>query len=211
MRNGPSIDANMPRECDHAYSPDCRFQQCWDQDHDCDVCRCCELKPGCQTEPNFGCQTEEKQRRGRLSPPCRLCGERTPIVFNIRFKAVSVCQACAIAITRQEVASRGRRDAEPVMMEIVDTNDAYHPQSPHWGSMVSPVAQRAPSMSPWLDCPTCPKCDLPVAIADHEAGPLGLFCPACGERWNGAQEDRAIADRADLAWQQQVQEFSCRE
>src|SRR3989304_7398437 len=56
------------------------------------------------------------------------------------------------------------------------------------------------AMSPWLDCPTCPKCDLPVAIADHEAGPLGLFCPACGERWNGTQEDRAIADRSDLAW-----------
>ncbi len=78
----------------------------------CDICNGCELKPGCQTEPNFGCQSAEKQRRGQISPPCRLCGERTPIVFNIRLHAVPVCQACAIAITRQEVASRSRRDAE---------------------------------------------------------------------------------------------------
>jgi len=36
----------------------------WDKLHDSSLCSECELKPGCQTEPNFGCQAEEKKRRG---------------------------------------------------------------------------------------------------------------------------------------------------
>ena len=147
---------------DHAYSQDCKCQRCWGHHHDCDTCRGCELKPGCQTETGFGCQVEEKQRRGQISPLCRLCGERTPNVVNIRRRAVPVCLACVIAITRQEVASCGRRDAatnavgeadqlaawgwdaedDTVPLEIADPREAYQSSSPHWGSHVSPVAQR---------------------------------------------------------------------
>ena len=36
----------------------------------------------------------------------------------------------------------GRRDADPVPLEIVDPSEAYQPSSPHWGSMVCPAAQR---------------------------------------------------------------------
>jgi len=35
----------------------------WDEIHDCNFCVECELRNGCQTEPNFGCQAEEKKRR----------------------------------------------------------------------------------------------------------------------------------------------------
>jgi len=35
----------------------------WDEIHDCNFCSECELRNGCRTEPNFGCQAEEKKRR----------------------------------------------------------------------------------------------------------------------------------------------------
>jgi hypothetical protein len=127
MSNGPSIamqlsmDANMSRAND--YGPDCQCQRCLDHLHDCSMCRGCELKPGCQTDPDFGCQGKEKARRHRLAPPCRLCGEPTRIVFNIRLVAVPICQSCASAITRQEVASRldaeTNAEDETVPLEIV--------------------------------------------------------------------------------------------
>lgn len=34
----------------------------WDEVHECILCSECELIVGCQTEPNFGCQAEEKRR-----------------------------------------------------------------------------------------------------------------------------------------------------
>jgi hypothetical protein len=37
----------------------------WDEVHECTFCSECELRVGCQTEPNFGCQADEKKRRGR--------------------------------------------------------------------------------------------------------------------------------------------------
>lgn len=37
----------------------------WDEVHECTFCSECELMVGCQTEPNFGCQADEKKRRGR--------------------------------------------------------------------------------------------------------------------------------------------------
>ena len=35
----------------------------FDDIHDCDLCRWCSLKEGCQTDPNFGCQKAESVRR----------------------------------------------------------------------------------------------------------------------------------------------------
>ena len=35
----------------------------WDEIHDCNFCSECELRNGCRTEPNFGCQADEKNRR----------------------------------------------------------------------------------------------------------------------------------------------------
>ncbi len=37
--------------------------------------------------------------------PCRLCGEQTAVVVNIRFRATAVCDFCCLAITKQTVAS----------------------------------------------------------------------------------------------------------
>lgn len=39
---------------------------------------------------------------------CRLCGEPTPGVVNINFKAVPVCSPCTWAVTKQTVAAVGR-------------------------------------------------------------------------------------------------------
>lgn len=41
----------------------------------------------------------------RPHPPCRVCGRGTPVVVNIDFKAVSVCDPCCLAITKQTVAA----------------------------------------------------------------------------------------------------------
>ena len=38
-----------------------------------------------------------------MSDKCKVCGERTDVVFNIALKAVSVCEGCAWAITCQQV------------------------------------------------------------------------------------------------------------
>lgn len=38
-------------------------------------------------------------------PRCRLCYEPTTAVFNIKFKAINVCDHCALWITKQEVQS----------------------------------------------------------------------------------------------------------
>lgn len=44
----------------------------WDEVHECTFCSECELMVGCQTEPNFGCQVEEKKRRITCSG-CGVC------------------------------------------------------------------------------------------------------------------------------------------
>jgi len=36
---------------------------------------------------------------------CKLCEKETKIVFNINYKAVNVCNSCALLITKQEVSS----------------------------------------------------------------------------------------------------------
>lgn len=92
----------------------------WDEIHDCPCCSECELKTGCQTEPNFGCQVEEKKRRALeaksivtgvqqpvISPVCEKCGRRLDDsdVRMVRFRvagratdyhqtAVPLCFAC---------------------------------------------------------------------------------------------------------------------
>lgn len=38
---------------------------------------------------------------------CLVCGAETSVVVNIRFKAVPVCDACCLAITKQTVAALG--------------------------------------------------------------------------------------------------------
>jgi len=34
---------------------------------------------------------------------CRVCGGATKVVFNIDFKAIPICESCAVAITVQQV------------------------------------------------------------------------------------------------------------
>lgn len=51
----------------HDNEPLAVSQNEWDEIHECVFCSECELKPGCQTEPNFGCQREEKERREAAS------------------------------------------------------------------------------------------------------------------------------------------------
>lgn len=34
---------------------------------------------------------------------CKVCAKQTPVVFNINFKAVPVCESCANQITLQQV------------------------------------------------------------------------------------------------------------
>lgn len=41
-------------------------------------------------------------------PRCRICHKPTTTVFNIDFKAVNICEQCALAITKQEVMSWSR-------------------------------------------------------------------------------------------------------
>ena len=82
----------------------------WAAIHNCETCRGCELRPGCQTESNFGCQGEERARR-EGTRACRLCGTPTSQVFNIDFRATPVCQPCVRAIMAQELAAR--RDETP--------------------------------------------------------------------------------------------------
>jgi hypothetical protein len=36
---------------------------------------------------------------------CKLCGKETNIVFNIKFKAVPICDYCALTITNQNVTA----------------------------------------------------------------------------------------------------------
>lgn len=53
----------------------------WDEIHDCIVCSECELRDGCQTKPNFGCEGEEKKRRAatrRPTMPQDVTGDRVP-------------------------------------------------------------------------------------------------------------------------------------
>jgi len=35
--------------------------------------------------------------------PCTICKDKTPVVFNIDFTAVLICESCAVAITVQQV------------------------------------------------------------------------------------------------------------
>ena len=46
---------------------------------------------------------------------CKLCEKPTQFTYNINFKAVPVCEECALAITKQEVitwVSRKEKDSE---------------------------------------------------------------------------------------------------
>ena len=36
---------------------------------------------------------------------CKLCGEKTSTVFNIKLKPVPICDKCSLTITKQEVMS----------------------------------------------------------------------------------------------------------
>ena len=36
---------------------------------------------------------------------CKICGIETKTFFNIDFKAINVCDKCALLITKQEVSS----------------------------------------------------------------------------------------------------------
>ena len=38
-------------------------------------------------------------------PRCRLCYEPTTVVYNIKFKAINICEDCALSIVKQEVSS----------------------------------------------------------------------------------------------------------
>ncbi len=51
---------------------------------------------------------------------------------------------------------------------------------------------------PWHDCPTCPKCKLPVAVV---GAPETLYCPACGNAWHGSSSEIEQAKKADAAWE----------
>ena len=35
--------------------------------------------------------------------PCRICKEKTPYVFNIKFKPVPICDDCANSIVLQQI------------------------------------------------------------------------------------------------------------
>ena len=43
---------------------------------------------------------------------CRVCGYKTSVVFNIRFKATPICESCANAITMQQVSDLIRQNAK---------------------------------------------------------------------------------------------------
>lgn len=46
---------------------------------------------------------------------CKLCEKPTQFTYNINFKAVPICEECALAITKQEVitwVSRKEKDSE---------------------------------------------------------------------------------------------------
>jgi ribosome-binding protein aMBF1 (putative translation factor) len=36
---------------------------------------------------------------------CKICGRETDVIFNIRFKAVHICDYCALSITNQNVSA----------------------------------------------------------------------------------------------------------
>lgn len=72
-----------------------------------------------------------------------------------------------------------------------------------------------PSLKPWHDCPSCPKCGLNCAVPARCSGARGrwygpddatLFCPACGSAWVGNEADVVQADKAQAAWEEHESE-----
>lgn len=77
-----------------------------DRLHACDICRDCQLKPGCQTEPNFGCQFKELERR-------RCAHEhREPIDSD----AVLVCDTAADLDAAIRILRRRLHSGSPVWL-----------------------------------------------------------------------------------------------
>ena len=76
---------------------------------------------------------------------------------------------------------------------------------------LDPTPPASQPQAPWLDCPTCPKCEAAVLTSDSEKlafagfddpGVDGgwLLCPGCGEVSDVDQETHARARRADDWW-----------
>jgi len=42
---------------------------------------------------------------------CKVCGEKTQVIFNINFKATPICESCARAITMQQVTDMCSKNA----------------------------------------------------------------------------------------------------
>lgn len=51
---------------------------------------------------------------------------------------------------------------------------------------------------PWLDCPQCPECKIECCVLRDEK----LLCAACGHKFDGTQEQREQAEKADAAWKE---------
>jgi hypothetical protein len=52
---------------------------------------------------------------------CKLCDEKTSNKFNINFKAVPICEGCAVAITSQQVTWWSRQSDEQAEPAVCDT------------------------------------------------------------------------------------------
>jgi len=51
------------------------------------------------------------------------------------------------------------------------------------------------------DCPECPKCKGPgIRAAEFHSHPRALYCPACGNEWQGSSEEVKRANRSEAAW-----------
>ncbi len=51
---------------------------------------------------------------------------------------------------------------------------------------------------PWLDCPQCPECKIECCVLRDG----NLLCAACGHKFEGTQEQREQAAKANAAWEE---------
>lgn len=50
---------------------------------------------------------------------CKVCGQKTEIVFNIQFKATPICESCAVSICLQQVVWYSKQDGGPKMSDYI--------------------------------------------------------------------------------------------
>jgi len=81
-----------------------------------------------------------------MSKKCRLCGDETKWVLNIRFKAVPVCNRCSASVMQQHMAwlceNRASELVESQQQQPTKQvqNAVENDAGPYWGNSTSPVA-----------------------------------------------------------------------